>query len=114
MCPTAGIPSSIPLALLDCQRRMRPEIAGLVRSLGLYKTLMDGDNVKSYPDVPGMGGRNLLWLDHKSKESFSGTSYYNTHEADMIAGYAAHLIGSGEFGIRDIVILVCLTHQFHT
>ncbi|RPB15077.1 hypothetical protein P167DRAFT_33642 [Morchella conica CCBAS932] len=90
---------------------MRPEIAGLVRSLGLYRTLMDGDNVKCYPDVPGMGGKNLLWLDHKSKESFSGTSYYNIHEADMIAGYAAHLIGSGEFGIRDIVILTPYREQ---
>ncbi|KAI5839916.1 hypothetical protein DFP73DRAFT_587337 [Morchella snyderi] len=109
--PSAGIPSSIPLALLDCQRRMRPEIAGLVRSLGLYKTLMDGDNVKCYPDVPGMGGKNLLWLDHKSNESFSGTSYYNIHEADMIAAYAAHLIESGEFGIRDIVILTPYREQ---
>lgn len=40
------------LATLTTQRRMRPDIADLIRRT-IYPTLLDSDVVKRYPDVRG-------------------------------------------------------------
>jgi len=52
-----------PVTQLTVQRRMRPEIADLVR-VPLYKDLEDHHSVKRYPRVAGMF-HNLYWFDHK-------------------------------------------------
>lgn len=101
-----GAPSTVRLARLDCQRRMRPEIANLLRSLGLYQRLTDGDNVRRYPDVEGMGGCNVSWFDHRHAETLGADkSFLNGFEASMVAAHAAYLARSGDFGLRDIVII---------
>ena len=43
---------SMPVHQLLVQRRMRPEISNFIRST-IYKDLVDGDNVKDYPNVAG-------------------------------------------------------------
>ena len=43
---------NMPVHRLLVQRRMRPEIADLIR-FTIYKDLVDGENVKGYPHVAG-------------------------------------------------------------
>jgi hypothetical protein len=86
---------------------MRPQIADLLRALPLYPVLIDGENVKGYPDVPGMGGCHLAWVNHQVEEQFGANkSFSNQYEAEMIAAHAGHLANTGEFGIRSMVIIV--------
>lgn len=86
---------------------MRPEIADLLRALSLYPVLHDGENVKEYPDVPGMGGRHLAWVNHQVGEREGADhSFSNVYEAEMIAAHAGHLARTGEFGVRSMVIIV--------
>ena len=56
---------------LATQRRMRPEIADLIRP-AVYPNLKDAPRVESYPSVKGMR-RNLFFWDHTVKEDESGT-----------------------------------------
>lgn len=108
-----GAPPLITLAQLDTQRRMRPEIANLLRALSLYPVLLDGENVKEYPVVPSMGGRHLAWVNHQVGERFGADkSFSNVYEAEMIAAHAGHLARTGEFGIRSMVVIVSFPISF--
>lgn len=55
---------------LATQRRMRPEIADLIRP-AVYPNLRDAPHVEGYPPVKGMR-RNLFFWDHAVKEDESG------------------------------------------
>lgn len=55
---------------LATQRRMRPEIADLIRP-AVYPNLRDAPHVKGYPSVKGMR-RNLFFWDHAVKEDEAG------------------------------------------
>lgn len=46
--------SNMPVHQLLVQRRMRPEISELIKST-IYKELVDGDNVRNYPELAGEG-----------------------------------------------------------
>ncbi|KAK9847950.1 hypothetical protein WJX84_010168 [Apatococcus fuscideae] len=83
---------NMPVHQLLVQRRMRPEIADLIRST-IYRDLVDGENVKSYPHVAGMA-HNTFFLDHKHKEEseIHTLSHINTWEAHMVAAIAKHLL----------------------
>ncbi|KAK4236384.1 hypothetical protein C8A03DRAFT_45620 [Achaetomium macrosporum] len=59
-----GLPP-LPVAQLNVQRRMRPEISNLIRSV--YPNLKDHDSVRNLPAVVGMRD-NLFWLDHSHPE----------------------------------------------
>ena len=45
---------------------MRPEISSVVKIL--YPNLADGENVKHYPEVRGVNGKNYFFLNHDFKE----------------------------------------------
>ncbi|KAK9822561.1 hypothetical protein WJX74_004715 [Apatococcus lobatus] len=102
---------NMPVHQLLVQRRMRPEIADLIRST-IYRDLVDGENVKSYPHVAGMA-HNTFFLDHKHKEEseIHTLSHINTWEAHMVAAIAKHLLRQGCYGSEDITVLTPYTGQ---
>lgn len=61
----------VPINDLATQRRMRPEIADLIRP-AVYPNLKDAPQVQKYPPVKGMR-RNLFFWDHAVPEDMSGT-----------------------------------------
>lgn len=86
------------MSQIDVQRRMRPDIAQLVRyvfdgytfnlvlrlpsSTTLYENLQDHDVVKNYPHVQGMGA-DVYSLSHQHVENVSehdSVSKYNEYE----------------------------------
>ncbi|CAM9306840.1 unnamed protein product [Pylaiella littoralis] len=91
---------------LATQRRMRPDIADLIRP-AVYPNLRDAPHVLGYPSVKGMR-RNLFFWDHAVPEDESGgvaSSKTNRHEAKLIAGLVAYLLKQGYTGQRDITVL---------
>lgn len=111
----SGVPSTsshhfdFPLAKLTVQRRMRPEIADLVR-LPLYKELQDHPDVQKYPRVAGMY-QPLLWLDHEQHEDgadhidMKETSHSNTYEVDMVTQLVSHLSKQGYYKPGQIAVI---------
>jgi superfamily I DNA and/or RNA helicase len=110
-----GVPSTttdtfdFPLAQLTTQRRMRSEIAELVRR-PLYPTLKDHPSVQNYPPVSGMY-HSLFWFDHEYREDGSGpmelkeTSHSNKFEATMATNLVAYLMKQDGYREGDIVVL---------
>jgi len=98
------------LTVLHTQRRMRPEVADLIR-MTLYPLLEDDDKVKNYPDVKGMG-RNLWFFDHNHPEeiSDSSVSHSNKFEAGMVLQLALRLIRQG-YSADQIAILTPYSGQ---
>lgn len=99
----------LPVNILETQRRMYPSIAEMVRST-LYKSLKDGENVKTYPEVMGMA-RRLFWLDHSQLEAGASvsdphsTSHSNDFEVEMTAALVSHLVRQGHYNPEDIAVL---------
>jgi hypothetical protein len=52
----------MPVAQLEVQRRMRPDISTLIRET-VYPNLIDHPSTAALPDVIGMR-KNVFWLDH--------------------------------------------------
>lgn len=110
-----GIPSTsnenfrLPHAQLTVQRRMRPEIADLVR-IPLYPKLQDHDCVTGYPAVEGVY-HSLYWLDHNIYEDGSGpvdlkeTSHSNEYEVQMVTQLVAHLSKQEGYRNGDVVVI---------
>ncbi|KAG2495159.1 hypothetical protein HYH03_006767 [Edaphochlamys debaryana] len=99
---------SVPVALLEEQRRMRPEISQLIRG-PLYPHLRDHPRVRSHPPVRGLA-RSLLFVNHDhpeggGDEGSDDRSKVNPWEAEYAVGLALHLIMQG-YAPSDIVILV--------
>ncbi|CAI5462650.1 unnamed protein product [Closterium sp. Yama58-4] len=97
----------IPVYTLATQRRMRPEIADLIRCT-IYPALQDHPLVHGYPDVRGMAV-NLHFWDHDCPESGlddfnEGKSKSNDGEAAMLVGLATYLLQQGYTG-GEITIL---------
>ncbi|CAI6009223.1 unnamed protein product [Closterium sp. NIES-65] len=97
----------IPVYTLATHRRMRPEIADLIRYT-IYHRLTDHLFVHGYPDVQGMAV-NLHFWDHGSPESGrddlgGGKSKSNAGEAAMVVGLVTYLLQQGYTG-GDITIL---------
>lgn len=99
----------LPFSTLETQRRMHPSIADMIRST-LYNRLTDGENVKSYPQVVGMG-RRLFWMHHDELEvgaasaDPSSTSHSNHFEVELGAALVSHLIKQGHYSPEDIAVL---------
>lgn len=53
-------------SILKHQRRMRPEIADLTRLI--YPELKDAQEVREYPRVSYLDGKNLLFFNHSYPE----------------------------------------------
>ncbi|GJP50064.1 hypothetical protein CLOM_g9208 [Closterium sp. NIES-68] len=102
-----ALSKQIPVFTLATQRRMRPEIADLIRST-IYPDLRDHPFVEGYPDVRGMAS-NLHFWDHESPESggddlSEGKSKSNVGEAALVVGLATYLLQQGYAG-GEITIL---------
>ena len=100
--------SPFPVAQLNVQRRMRPEISALIRST-LYERLIDHENVKILPNVVGMR-KNVFWYDHKNQEDGSHSeenqrSKSNSWEVDMTHALVRHVVRQGVYNSKDIAIL---------
>ncbi|KUI56519.1 Helicase required for RNAi-mediated heterochromatin assembly 1 [Cytospora mali] len=99
----------LPVSVLETQRRMHPSIAEMVRST-LYKTLKDGENVKTYPPVVGMRHR-LFWMHHEELEAGAAaqdphnTSHSNAFEIEMTAALISHVVRQGKYNPEDIAVL---------
>ncbi|KAK6447314.1 helicase required for RNAi-mediated heterochromatin assembly 1 [Trichoderma asperellum] len=97
---------------LQMQRRMIPRLCEIVQTF--YPTLKNHPDV-SHPNkrasVPGMGGKNLWWFQHKWAESRDNQhSYFNSQEANMIVNFCHYLINSG-LPAPDITILTYYNAQ---
>jgi AAA domain len=98
----------LPIAQLNVQRRMRPEISILIRTT-LYKRLVDHRDTKSLPDVVGMR-KNVFWFDHTNQEDRSRPeetqrSKSNVWEVDMTHALVRHIVRQGAYSSNDIAVL---------
>ncbi|KAF5702037.1 NFX1-type zinc finger-containing protein [Fusarium mundagurra] len=105
--------SPIPVAQLNVQRRMRPEISQLISTV--YPKLQDHPSVLSYPDVVGMR-HNVFWLDHNEPEAQPSegphaSSYCNMWEVKIATALVRHLVRQGEYKPKDIALLTPYTGQ---
>jgi superfamily I DNA and/or RNA helicase len=98
-----------PFSQLTVQRRMRPDIADLIR-LTLYHSIEDHPSVQDYPQVPGMH-HHLYWLDHTQREAGSGefdikgTSHSNDYEVEMVKQLVSHLSKQGCYCDGELAII---------
>ncbi|KAG0030936.1 NFX1-type zinc finger-containing protein 1 [Podila clonocystis] len=100
--------NNFPYSVLNCQRRMRPEIRKLVRPI--YKDLTDHESVRKYDNVRGFV-HNLWFLTHDEPETLESTySFANPHEASMIARLAVYILQQG-YPPSQITILTMYSGQ---
>ncbi|KAJ5559577.1 hypothetical protein N7513_001976 [Penicillium frequentans] len=102
-----------PIAQLNVQRRMRPEISQLIRRV--YPRLEDHGSTTALPNVVGMRD-NLFWLDHQCEEDSRDDgsrvkSHSNQWEVDMATALVRHLVRQGEYKSTDIALLTPYTGQ---
>ena len=105
---------TFPVAQLNIQRRMRPQISSLVRAT-LYPFLQDHDSTKHLPDVVGMR-KNVFWLDHDNfeegvKANHQQFSHSNLWEVDMVHALVRHIVRQGVYKSTDIAVLTPYTGQ---
>jgi hypothetical protein len=105
----------VPIAQLNVQRRMRPEISTLIRET-IYPTLVDHASTANTPDVVGLR-QNVFWLDHSNfedaeeKESHREKSKTNTWEVKTVHALVRHIIRQGTYKSSDIAVLTPYTGQ---
>ena len=105
----------VPVAQLNVQRRMRPQIAGLIRET-IYPKLVDHISTLQLPDVIGMR-RNVFWLHHdnpeeaKQAEIGHNRSKSNLWEVDMVHTLVRHMVRQGEYKSSEIAVLTPYTGQ---
>lgn len=97
-----------PVAQLNVQRRMRPQIAGLIRNT-LYPGLKDHVTVESLPDVVGIR-KNVFWYDHTNHEDCGNSaarqrSQSNFWEVEMVHALVRHIVRQGVYSSQDIAVL---------
>ncbi|KIO17978.1 hypothetical protein M407DRAFT_226703 [Tulasnella calospora MUT 4182] len=98
----------LPMSQLDVQRRMRPQIADLVRRT-LYPALKDHALVQASPPVRGMS-RDVFFLDHRHGEDGGGeesVSKTNTYEAEMIKDLVLYLLRQGKYTRAGDIVVLC-------
>lgn len=106
--------SRAPVAQLNVQRRMRPEISRLIG--GIYPNLRDHDSVVDLPSVVGMR-HNLFWLDHNHPEesrddgAARARSHSNEWEVGTATALVKHLVRQGAYSSSDIALLTPYTGQ---
>ncbi|KAF9586547.1 NFX1-type zinc finger-containing protein 1 [Lunasporangiospora selenospora] len=97
-----------PYTMLDCQRRMRPEISRLVRPI--YKTLTDHNSVRQFDSIRGMVN-NLWFLTHDEPDMLGpNNSHVNMHEVNIAARLATYLIQQ-DYSPSQITILTMYSGQ---
>ncbi|KAF4979928.1 hypothetical protein FZEAL_3970 [Fusarium zealandicum] len=108
----SGLPAA-PFAQLNVQRRMRPQISRLIRSV--YPKLQDHPSVFDHPNVVGMR-QNVFWLEHDHMEDTAGDggqskSHSNIWETNMATALVRHLVRQGEYKTEDIALLAPYSGQ---
>ncbi|KFZ23214.1 hypothetical protein V502_02305 [Pseudogymnoascus sp. VKM F-4520 (FW-2644)] len=103
-----------PVAQLNVQRRMRPEISTLIRAT-IYPRLIDHETTKKLPDVVGMR-KNVFWLDHQNMEESPDADRHqksrsNDWEVDMTYALVRHIVRQGVYNSSDIAVLTPYTGQ---
>lgn len=104
----------MPVAQLNVQRRMRPEISMLIRET-IYPKLDDHPSTTDLPDVVGMR-KNVFWLDHDHFEEGQHSemhhkSHSNIWEVEMVHTLVRHIVRQGEYSSSDIAVLTPYTGQ---
>ncbi|KAI9656429.1 MAG: hypothetical protein M1829_000420 [Trizodia sp. TS-e1964] len=106
---------SMPVAQLNVQRRMRPEISTLIRET-MYEKLTDHPSTSEFPDVVGMR-KNLFWLDHDNMEDQGQAeiqhkkSKSNEWEVELVLALVRHMVRQGVYTSSDIAVLTPYTGQ---
>lgn len=97
----------LPMSYLSTQRRMRPEIANLIRHT-LYPDLVDGNLTMTYPPVSGMM-KNLYFLNHlhpeDQRDQMGMQSFSNSFEVSMVEALVQYLIRNGYDQHGDIAVI---------
>jgi hypothetical protein len=104
----------LPVAQLDVQRRMRPDISALIRET-IYPGLVDHEITKGLPDVVGMR-RNVFWLDHNNVEEgaiqdMHQKSHSNLWEVQFTYALVRHIVRQGAYKSSEIAVLTPYTGQ---
>ncbi|TGO88166.1 hypothetical protein BPOR_0179g00040 [Botrytis porri] len=105
---------TLPVAQLNIQRRMRPDISRLIKTI--YPRLVDHDVTKILADVVGMR-KNTYWLKHTNfQDNANGNdadkkSHSNKWEVEMTAALVRHIIRQGIYGSSDIAVLTPYSGQ---
>ncbi|XP_069588374.1 NFX1-type zinc finger-containing protein 1-like [Ranitomeya imitator] len=102
----------IPYVRLDCQHRMRPEIAQLLTP-HIYDKLENHASVLTYENIKGIC-HNLFFVDHNHPEEHvkEGKSHLNVHEAAFVKSLCFYFIQQG-YSPSQITILTTYSGQLH-
>lgn len=103
----------LPVAQLNVQRRMRPEISTLIRET-IYPRLIDHDTTKSLPNVVGMR-KNVFWVYHDNVEEGAVDVHQKSHsnlwEVEFTHALVRHIVRQGIYKSSDIAVLTPYTGQ---
>ncbi|KAB2101546.1 hypothetical protein AG0111_0g10456 [Alternaria gaisen] len=105
----------MPVAQLNVQRRMRPQISSLIRKT-IYDELKDHVSTTELPDVVGLR-HNVFWLDHTNLENEKDSEIHNTKsksnlwEVKMVHALVRHVVRQGVYKSDDIAVLTPYTGQ---
>lgn len=105
----------MPVAQLEVQRRMRPDVSRLIRET-IYPRLIDHLSILNLPDVVGMR-RNVFWLNHdhfeddKESSAHHNKSRSNEWESQMVHKLVRHIIRQGAYTSSEIAVLTPYTGQ---
>ena len=103
--------NGFPRATLECQHRMRPEIAELIKP-HIYSELSNHSSVENYPVVRGVS-TNLFFINHKfpEEEDENLTNHSNDHEAKYLVGLCQYILQQEQYSPENITILVTYAGQ---
>lgn len=106
--------TKFPVAQLNVQRRMRPEISTLIRNT-IYPDLTDHDSVKNLAKIVGLR-KSVFWLDHENAEEDTSLdalqkSHTNLWEVDMVHAFIRHIVRQGVYKSSEIAVLTPYTGQ---
>lgn len=105
----------MPVAQLNVQRRMRPQISSLIRET-IYKKLQDHPSTTDLPEVVGMR-HNVFWFDYKKFEdqdtnnSHINKSKSNSWDVEMVHALVRHIVRQDTYKRDDIAVLTPYTGQ---
>ncbi|CAN9158938.1 unnamed protein product [Alternaria alternata] len=105
----------MPVAQLNVQRRMRPQISSLIRET-IYDKLKDHASTIELPDVVGLR-HNVFWLDHTNLENDKDSDVHNTKsksnlwEVKMVHALVRHVVRQGVYKSDDVAVLTPYTGQ---
>ena len=103
------VKNGVDYSRLSRQRRMVPEIRRLLAPI--YEDLEDHPSVLDQLPVPGMGGANSYFFNHRWTETSDQLmSKINQQEADMIVAFFNYLVNNG-MDVKDITVLTFYNGQ---